>query len=66
MSQMGSERYNASLNFANLESAGAYRFLREHGVNWFVIDKDNTMLRDWLPFAQIRFENNTVAILELM
>ena len=66
MSQMGSERYNASLNFANLKSADAYRFLREHGVNWFVIDKDNTMLRDWLPLAQTRFENNTVAILELM
>ncbi len=66
MSHMGSERYNASLNFANLKSADAYRFLREHGVNWFVIDKDNTMLRDWLPLAQTRFENNTVAILELM
>ena len=63
---MGSERYNASLNFANLKSSDAYRFLREHGVNWFVIDKDNTTLRDWLPFAQIRFENNTVAILELI
>jgi len=66
MSQIGSERYNASLNFANLKRADAYRFLREHGVSWFVIDKDNTLLRDWLPLAQIRFENNTVAVLELM
>ena len=66
MSQIGAERYNASLNFANLKSADAYRFLHEHGVNWFVIDKDNTLLRDWLPLAKIRFENNTVAILELM
>ena len=66
MSQIGSERYNASLNFANFKSANASRFLREHGVNWFVIDKDNTLLRDWLPLAKIRFENNTVAILELM
>jgi hypothetical protein len=66
MPPMASERYNASLNFANFKSADASRFLREHGVYWFVIDKDNTLLRDWLPLAKIRFENNTVAILELM
>jgi hypothetical protein len=66
MSEMGAERYNASLNFANLKSSEAFGFLREHGVSWFVIDKDNTLLRDWLPLARIRFENNTVAVLELM
>jgi hypothetical protein len=66
MPPMASERYNASLNFANLKSSEAFGFLREHGVSWFVIDKDNTLLRDWLPLAQIRFENNTVAVLELM
>jgi hypothetical protein len=66
MPPMASERYNASLNFANFKNADASRFLREHGVNWFVIDKDNTLLRDWLPLAKIRFENNSVAILELM
>ena len=39
--------------------------LQKANVKWFVVDLENTPLRDWEPWATTRFMNEKVAILEL-
>lgn len=58
-------RTRVSIEFPNTPSASNFETLRRSNVKWFIIDLDNTKVRNWEPWAKIRFINNKVAVLEL-
>ncbi|MFM8249473.1 MAG: hypothetical protein ACKOAE_09555 [Acidimicrobiaceae bacterium] len=58
-------RTRVSIEFPNNPSASNFDTLKRAGVKWFIIDLDNTEVRNWEPWAKIRFINNKVAVLEL-
>ena len=58
-------RRDTSLNFPVAPSDSKLENLKIDKVNWFIVDLANTPLRNWEPWATIRFANNKVAILKL-
>jgi len=58
-------RRDTSLNFPVAPSNSKLENLKIEKVNWFIVDLANTPLRNWEPWATIRFANNKVAILKL-
>ncbi len=58
-------RTRVSIEFPNTPSASNFATLRSSNVKWFLIDLDNTKVRNWEPWANVRFINNKVAVLEL-
>ena len=63
--QMLSERFHTSMDFPNYPSRDLLANMLKEDVKWFVVDLENTQLRDWEPWATTRFINEKVAILEL-
>ncbi len=60
------ERMNLVLEFANIPDVGNLRLLQEKGVDYFVVDKVSTAVRNWNGFATTRYENETFIVLELL
>ena len=58
-------RTRVSIEFPRTPSATNFTILQDANVKWFIIDLDNTEVRNWEPWAKVRFINNKVAILEL-
>jgi hypothetical protein len=58
-------RTRASIEFPRIPSASNFRTLQDENVKWFIVDLENTDLRDWSPWAEIRFINKKVAVLAL-
>ena len=58
-------RTRVSIEFPNTPSASNFETLRSSNVKWFIIDLDNTKVRNWEPWAKTRFINSKVAVLEL-
>ncbi len=63
--RMLNERFTTSMDFPKYPSRDLLLNMRKENVKWFVVDLENTELRDWEPWATTRFMNEKVAILEL-
>jgi hypothetical protein len=60
------ERMNLVLEFANAPDSGNLRLLQEKGVDYFVVSKESTSVRNWKDLATTRYENETFLVLELL
>ena len=40
--------------------------LRDKGIDYFVVDKMSSSVRDWKDFGTTKYENETFIVLELM
>ena len=60
------ERMNLVLAFANSPDSKSLDALRDKGIDYFVVDKSSTSVRDWKDFGNIRYENETFIVLELI
>lgn len=58
-------REDASWDFIADPSRETVRPLCDAGVRWIWVDPSLTEVRDWAPFAPVRFERSDVLILEL-
>ena len=58
-------RLNVSYFFPLQPTKDLLTELQKANVKWFVVDLGNTPLRDWEPWAAMRFMNDKLAILEL-
>jgi len=59
------ERLDLSRGFANKPNAEITAKLREYGVDWFYLFKENTTNRNWEPYGTVMYENTEVAIIKL-
>jgi hypothetical protein len=59
-------RMSASLRFANQPDNASLGLLRNFGVDYFVIDKQSTTVRDWGEAASKLYENKIFVVLKLM
>jgi hypothetical protein len=57
---------SASLRFANQPDNASLGLLRNFGVDYFVIDKQSTTVRDWGEAASKLYENKIFVVLKLM
>jgi len=60
------ERIEASLEFAENPTDSAWRYLREHGVTWFIIDKEFPRAKTWEPYGVIEFENSHILLIHIV
>ncbi len=60
------ERMNISLAFANEPNDTSLSSLQAFGIDYFVIDKQSTVQRDWGLTTSRLYENDTFVILELI
>jgi len=60
------ERIEASLEFAENPTHSAWRYLRRHGVTWFVIDREFPKAKTWEPYGVIAFENSHIMLIHLV
>ena len=61
----GQERLDLSRGFADKPNAEITAKLREYGVDWFYLFKENTTNRNWEPYGTVKYENTEVAIIQL-
>ena len=59
------ERLDLSRGFADNPTAEITAKLREYGVDWFYLFKENTTNRNWEPYGTVKYENTEVAIIQL-
>jgi hypothetical protein len=59
------ERLDLSRGFADNPNAEITATLREYGVDWFYLFKENTTNRNWEPYGTVMYENTEVAIIKL-
>lgn len=59
------ERLDLSRGFADKPNAEITTKLREYGVDWFYLFKENTKNRDWEPYGTVKYENSEIAIIKL-
>jgi hypothetical protein len=59
------ERLDLSRGFADNPNAEITAKLREYGVDWFYLFKENTTNRNWEPYGTVKYENTEVAIIQL-
>jgi hypothetical protein len=59
-------RADDELNFVNSPSEITAKALQQRNVKWVYVAKDQTNIENWEPYAVSRFENETVAVLELI
>ena len=59
------ERLDLSRGFADKPNAEITAKLREYGVDWFYLFKENTANRNWEPYGTVKYENTEVAIIQL-
>jgi hypothetical protein len=59
------ERLDLSRGFADKPNAEIKAKLREYGVDWFYLFKENTTNRNWEPYGTVMYENTEVAIIKL-
>jgi hypothetical protein len=59
------ERLDLSRGFADKPNAEITAKLREYGVDWFYLFKENTTNRNWEPYGTVMYENTEVAIIKL-
>jgi hypothetical protein len=59
------ERLDLSRGFADNPNAETTAKLREYGVDWFYLFKENTTNRNWEPYGTVKYENTEVAIIKL-
>ena len=59
------ERLDLSRGFADNPNAETTAELREYGVDWFYLFKENTANRNWEPYGTVKYENTEVAIIQL-
>jgi hypothetical protein len=59
------QRILPSWNFALKPTLSDSQQLWDQGVRWFWVDKLQTSVRDWEPFAETVFENDSAAVLRL-
>ena len=59
------ERLDLSRGFADKPNAEITAKLREYGVDWFYLFKENTTNRNWEPYGTVKYENAEVAIIQL-
>ena len=59
------ERLDLSRGFADNPNAEISAKLREYGVDWFYLFKENTTNRNWEPYGTVKYENTEVAIIQL-
>ena len=59
------ERLDLSRGFADKPNAEITAKLREYGVDWFYLFKENTTNRSWEPYGTVKYENTEVAIIQL-
>jgi hypothetical protein len=60
------ERMNAALAFANEPNDSSFVLLQNFGVDYFVIDKNSTIRRNWGLTTSKLYENDTFIVLELL
>lgn len=59
------ERLALSRGFADHPTAAITSRLREYGVDWFYLFKENTNNRDWEPYGTVKYENSEIAIIKM-
>lgn len=59
-------RADDEINFVNSPSEITAKALQQRNVKWVYVAKDQTDIKNWEPYAVSRFENEAVAILELI
>jgi hypothetical protein len=60
------ERIEASLGFSENPNDSAWRYLRSHGVTWFIIDREFPKAKTWEPYGVIEFENSRIMLIHLV
>ena len=58
-------REKISFEFAYNPNRDHAEYLNDLSVKWFIVDLERTKLRTWEPWAETRFINSRIAILEL-
>jgi len=59
------ERLRMSHTFAKQPDNESATYMRQMGINWFVVNKAKQMPSTWEPYASVAFENSEVTILKL-
>ncbi len=59
------ERLDLSRGFADMPTAEITARLRELGVDWFYLFKENTKNRNWEPYGTVKYENTEIAVIKL-
>jgi len=59
------ERQLTILKFAQNPNQKTVADLRKGGVDWFVVDRSTTSLKSWLPFAEIKYSNDSFFVLKI-
>jgi hypothetical protein len=55
--------YNAVLAFGSRGDSASYEILEEQGVSWYIVDREQSNLRSWQPYANIVFTTDRYHIL---
>lgn len=63
---MVAQRVRDTVAFVDHPTVLSHQELWKQDVRWMVVDKNVTTQRSWIPYAEIEFENDDVAILRLI
>jgi hypothetical protein len=55
--------YNSAITFGSVADAESLEILKKKGVTWFVVDREQTDLTSWLPFAEIVYSSSRYFVL---
>jgi hypothetical protein len=65
LSEIDSDRYNLSLDFAQHPNHQLLTKLKSYGVSWFVFNNDWTPTTNWINFGVVEFKNDDYTVLRL-
>jgi hypothetical protein len=58
--------YNAVLSFGSRADLKSFKILENRGVSWFIVDREQSNLNSWQPYAEIVFTTDRYFVLELL
>ena len=59
------QRQLVSVGFASNPIERYVSIMKLGGVDWFVVDRSTTSLKSWLPFAEIKYSNDSFFVLKI-
>jgi hypothetical protein len=57
--------YNSVVNFGSTMSASARSYLESRGVDWFIVDREQTLSGDWSSLTDVRFSTDKYFVIKI-